>query len=256
MQDTQAHGSGAGVQGSGMQDTQAHGSGTGVQGNGMQDMHPPPQTPAQGSGAGVQGNGMQDMQAQGTPTHGNGAQDMQAQGTPTHGNGVQDMQGYGSGVGVRGRGGDFPFYHPILGNVLPCVGRARWGCDSEEEEKLRGECRKILSLPALRVGVSCVRVPVERVHSIAIHAEFEQVVSLEAAREVLEACEAVRVVDEPALHVYPTPQGAAYQETCEVGRLRLDESFGPSSLAFFVCGDQLLRGAALNAFEIAEVWEF
>ena len=105
--------------------------------------------------------------------------------------------------------------------------------------------------PAFRASVTCVRVPVYRAHSIAVSAEFEKPATVEAAREVLKKAPGLDVVDDPAKNEYPLPLYLAEQYNCAVGRLRKDCAFD-NGLCFWVSGDQLLKGAALNAVQIAE----
>lgn len=122
-----------------------------------------------------------------------------------------------------------------------------------EEQKVVVELRKIMALPDLRVGVTCVRVPVLRAHSMAITAEFSRKVSVEEARALLADAPGVRVVDDRARNHFPMPVESGGQNDVLVGRIREDIS-DPSgqSLALFVSGDQLLKGAALNAVQIME----
>jgi aspartate-semialdehyde dehydrogenase len=124
---------------------------------------------------------------------------------------------------------------------------------NDEETKVIRELRKIMQEPELRVGVTCVRVPVLRAHSIALTVEFERPVSPDAARAVLAAAPGVRIVDDVARNHFPMPLEASGRDDVLVGRIRRDPS-DPSgcSLALFVAGDQLLKGAALNAVQIAE----
>jgi aspartate-semialdehyde dehydrogenase len=107
-------------------------------------------------------------------------------------------------------------------------------------------------LPEFRASVTCVRVPVYRAHSVAVHAEFEKPVSVEQAREVLAKAPGLELVDEPQKNRYPMPLNVAGKDNCEVGRVRLDCAL-ENGLAFWVSGDQLLKGAALNAVQIAEL---
>lgn len=122
-----------------------------------------------------------------------------------------------------------------------------------EETKVVNEMRKIMGLPGLRVGVTCVRVPVLRAHCMAVTAEFEDKLSVDAARELLSKAPGVKVVDDRAGNHFPMPVESSGQNDVLVGRIREDLS-DPSghSLALFVSGDQLLKGAALNAVQIAE----
>jgi len=132
------------------------------------------------------------------------------------------------------------------------------GVDAEsgyngEELKVIEECRRILDAPALPIGVTCIRVPVLRAHAIAMTLEFDRVVSPEEVRAVLAAAPGVRVVDDRARNHFPMPSEAEGQGDVLVGRVRRDLG-DPSgrSIALFVAGDQLLKGAALNAVQIAE----
>jgi aspartate-semialdehyde dehydrogenase len=124
---------------------------------------------------------------------------------------------------------------------------------NEEETKVARELRKIMSAPDLRVSVTCIRVPVLRAHAVALTVEFERPITLAAARELLALAPGVRVVDDIAANHFPMPIEATGQGDVLVGRIRHDSS-DPSghSLALFVAGDQLLKGAALNAVQIAE----
>lgn len=117
---------------------------------------------------------------------------------------------------------------------------------------MQNEGRKIMHLPNFAASVTCVRVPVYRAHSVAISAEFERPVSLETARAALTCAPGIDLVDEPAANRYPTPLAAAGKDNCQAGRLRLDCAL-ENGLALWVAGDQLLKGAALNAVQIAEL---
>lgn len=122
-----------------------------------------------------------------------------------------------------------------------------------EEQKVVKELRKIMNLPELRVGVTCVRVPVLRAHSMAITAEFADKVSVDQARAVLAKAPGVKVVDNRAANHFPMPNESSGQNDVLVGRIREDVSDPTGhSLALFISGDQLLKGAALNAVQIAE----
>jgi aspartate-semialdehyde dehydrogenase len=122
---------------------------------------------------------------------------------------------------------------------------------TKEEMKMENEGRKIMHHPAFRASVTCVRVPVYRAHSVAVSAEFEKPVTVAAAREVLLKAPGLQVIDEPAKNSYPLPLYLAEQYDCAVGRLRKDCAMD-NGLCFWVSGDQLLKGAALNAVQIAE----
>lgn len=144
------------------------------------------------------------------------------------------------------------FSHQIAFNVIPQVDVFVENGYTKEEMKMQGEGRRIMHLQMLRASVTCVRVPVYRAHSIAVSAEFERPVNVAEARQAIEAFPGVRVVDAPAEKKYPMPLDVAGRDDCEVGRLRLDCAMD-NGLAFWVCGDQLLKGAALNAVQIAEL---
>src|SRR5882672_10546904 len=141
--------------------------------------------------------------------------------------------------------------HQIAFNVLPHVDSFLPSGYTKEEMKMENEGRKIMHHAAFRASVTCVRVPVYRAHSVAVSAEFEKPVSVEAAREVLQKAPGLDVIDEPEKAEYPLPLYAAEKDNCQVGRIRLDCALD-NGLAFWVSGDQLLKGAALNAVQIAE----
>ncbi|MBK5217213.1 MAG: aspartate-semialdehyde dehydrogenase [Propionibacteriales bacterium] len=139
---------------------------------------------------------------------------------------------------------------PIAFNVLPMAGSIvdDGSFETDEEQKLRNESRKILGIPDLRVAGTCVRVPVFTGHSLSINAEFAQPLSVERATELLSAAPGVRLVD------VPTPLQSAGGDACLVGRIRQDQSIdGDRGLVLFVSGDNLRKGAALNTVQIAEL---
>lgn len=142
--------------------------------------------------------------------------------------------------------------HQIAFNVLPHVDSFLESGHTKEEMKLQSEGRKIMDHAGFRASMTCVRVPVYRAHSVAVHAEFRWPVSPEAAREVLLGMPGLEVIDNLTANEYPMPLFQVGRDVCAVGRIRRDMAFG-NGLAFWVCGDQLLRGAALNAVEIAEL---
>ena len=142
--------------------------------------------------------------------------------------------------------------HPIAFNLLPHVDSFLESGYTKEEMKMQNEGGKIMHLPEFRASVTCVRVPIYRAHSVAVSAEFEKKVSVEQAREVLAKAPGLELVDEPASNRYPMPLNVAGKDNCQVGRVRLDCAF-ENGLSFWVSGDQLLKGAALNAVQIAEL---
>jgi aspartate-semialdehyde dehydrogenase len=142
------------------------------------------------------------------------------------------------------------FVKPIAFNVLPYAGKYvdDGSLETDEEQKLRNESRKILAIPELRVSGTCVRVPVFAGHSLSINAEFERPITVARAIEVLGAAPGVALSD------IPTPLEAAGQDPSYVGRIRQDTSIdGGRGLVLFVSNDNLRKGAALNAIQIAEL---
>jgi aspartate-semialdehyde dehydrogenase len=168
--------------------------------------------------------------------------------------GIADLEdqvrkvGDSAGLAHRGDAVEFPapakFAAPIAFNVLPLAG-SFVDDETDEEHKLRNESRKILHLPDLRVSGLCVRVPVYTGHSLAINAEFERPITPERATELLDGAPGVVLAE------VPTPLMAAGQDPTYVGRIRRDEG-AEHGLALFLSGDNLRKGAALNAVQIAE----
>jgi aspartate-semialdehyde dehydrogenase len=143
------------------------------------------------------------------------------------------------------------FPHQIAFNVIPQVDSFLPNGYTKEEMKMENEGRKIMHHPSFRASVTCVRVPVYRSHSVAVSAEFEKPMSVAAARAVLKKAPGLDLVDEPENKKYPMPLFTSEKDNCEVGRIRLDCALD-NGLCFWVSGDQLLKGAALNAVQIAE----
>ncbi|MDQ3154683.1 MAG: aspartate-semialdehyde dehydrogenase [Actinomycetota bacterium] len=168
----------------------------------------------------------------------------------------------GKGVGVRagdvtealsaaGLPAESPFPAPLAMNVVPWAGSLKEDGWASEELKVRNESRKILGIPDLKVSATCVRVPVVTTHALAVHATFTREVTVEAARKVFEGQPTVVLQDDPAAGVWPTPAAVVGGDPTYVGRIRQALDF-PNTLDFFVCGDNLRKGAALNTYEIAE----
>jgi aspartate-semialdehyde dehydrogenase len=154
---------------------------------------------------------------------------------------------------LRGVVGDLgPFPAPLALNVVPWAGSLKDEGWTSEELKIRNEARKILGLPSLRVSATCVRVPVVTTHSVAVHAVFSRPVGREAAWETLRAAPGVVLCDQPERGDFPTPADVVGTDPTWVGRVResLDD---PNAIDFFVCGDNLRKGAALNTAQIAEL---
>ena len=142
------------------------------------------------------------------------------------------------------------FAKPIAFNVLPYAGSyvSDGSLETDEEQKLRNESRKILAIPGLRVSGTCVRVPVFTGHSLSLNCEFEKAISVAQAEEILARAPGVQLLD------VPTPLEAAGRDPCYVGRIRQDTSLdGGRGLVLFVSNDNLRKGAALNAVQIAEL---
>ena len=171
------------------------------------------------------------------------------------GTGAQAIQELDQQVRAWADGRNSPpvvYPHQIAFNVLPHVDKFLTTGYTKEEMKMLHESKKILELPALRVTCTCVRVPVFRAHSIAISAEFERPVDLDKARAAISGFVGAELCDDPAHNRYPMPIDYTGKHKCGVGRLRRD-TFFENGLSLWVSGDQLWRGAALNAVEIAEV---
>ncbi len=148
-----------------------------------------------------------------------------------------------------------PFPAPLALNVIPWAGSAKEDGWTSEELKVRNESRKILGIPGLKVSATCVRVPVVTTHSLAVHAVFQNPVSVEMARQALIDAPSVVVVDDPQAPQapeFPTPVDTVGSDPTFVGRIRQALDF-PNTLELFVCGDNLRKGAALNTAQIAEL---
>jgi aspartate-semialdehyde dehydrogenase len=143
--------------------------------------------------------------------------------------------------------------HPLAFNVLPQVETFKDGDDyTTEERKVIAESRKILGLPDLRITATCARVPVMNCHSEALNVETRSDLSPDECRELLESAPGVVVVDDPAAGRYPLPSEVTGRDEVFVGRIRRDES-NPRTLNLWVVGDNLRKGAATNAIQVAEL---
>jgi len=140
------------------------------------------------------------------------------------------------------------FPHQIAFNVIPQVDSFLDTGYTKEEMKMQNEGRRIMRLPQFKASVTCVRVPVYRAHSVAVSAEFERPVGVREAADAIRKAPGVQYLDEG----YPMPIDCAGKDDCFVGRMRIDCAM-ENGLSFWVCGDQLLKGAALNAVQIAEL---
>ncbi|MDH6576229.1 aspartate-semialdehyde dehydrogenase [Kitasatospora sp. MAP5-34] len=165
-----------------------------------------------------------------------------------------------AGTGVGEQTGDLravitengPFPAPLVLNAVPWAGSVQPDGWSSEELKVRGESRKILGLPDLRVSATCVRIPVITTHSLAVHAVFEREVTQARAQDILREAPGVVLYDNPEAGEFPTPNDVVGTDPTWVGRVRrsLDD---PAALDLFLCGDNLRKGAALNTAQIAEL---
>ncbi|MEV7124933.1 aspartate-semialdehyde dehydrogenase [Streptomyces sp. NPDC093260] len=145
-----------------------------------------------------------------------------------------------------------PFADPVALNVVPWAGSPREEGWSSQELDVREETRKVLGLPRLPVAVTCVRVPVITAHSLTVHARFEDEVTVDRTHEILATAPGVVLCDDPAAGEFPTPADVVGTDPTWVGRVRraLDD---PTALDLFLCADNLRKGAALNATQIAEL---
>ncbi|MEY3561680.1 MAG: hypothetical protein RL068_832, partial [Actinomycetota bacterium] len=147
---------------------------------------------------------------------------------------------------------DSPWPVPIAMNVIPLAGSIKEDGHSSEELKVRNESRKILGIKDLKVAATCVRVPVQVSHSLAVHATFASALTADEVRAELEKQPTVVVMDDPSNGVFPTPAYVVGQDPTFVGRIRQAQDF-PNTIDLFVVGDNLRKGAALNTYEIAEL---
>ena len=144
------------------------------------------------------------------------------------------------------------FPYQIAFNLIPQIGGEQQDGYTSEEMKLQNEGRKIMHLPELKVSCTCVRVPVVRSHSISVQMHFDKPISVYDARRVLENAPGVKLVDDLEKKQYPMPLDTSDQDTVFVGRIRPDLT-DENGLCLFCCGDQIRKGAATNAVQIAEL---
>ena len=144
------------------------------------------------------------------------------------------------------------FSHQIAYNLIPQIGGEQEEGYTSEEMKLQYEGRKIMHLPQLNVAMTCVRVPVIRSHSISVALRFEESVSVAQAKEILADAPGVKLVDDLSKKMYPMPLDTSDQDLVFVGRIRPDLT-DPRGLCLWCCGDQVRKGAATNAIQIAEL---
>lgn len=144
------------------------------------------------------------------------------------------------------------FSHQIAFNLIPQIGSEQFEGYTSEEMKMQNEGRKIMHLPDLKVSCTCVRVPVVRSHSISVSLHFDQPISVREARETIAKAPGCRLVDDLAKKEYPMPLDTSNQDIVFVGRIRPDLT-DPNGLCLWCCGDQVRKGAATNAVQIAEL---
>ena len=144
------------------------------------------------------------------------------------------------------------FSHQIAYNLIPQIGGEQFEGYTSEEMKLHNEGRKIMHLPELNVTCTCVRGPVVRSHSISVSCHFDVPVSVEQAREVLAKAPGVKLVDDLSKKMYPMPLDTSDQDIVFVGRIRPDLT-DDCGISLWCCGDQVRKGAATNAIQIAEL---
>ncbi len=143
------------------------------------------------------------------------------------------------------------FAYQLAYNLIPHIDVFLDNDYTKEEMKMYNETKKIMHAPELEVSATCIRVPVMRAHSEAVWVETEQPISVEQARKAFEQAEGLVVIDEPAAKKYPMPLDAAGHDPVYAGRLRKDIA-NPNGLTFWLVGDQIKKGAALNAVQIAQ----
>ena len=144
------------------------------------------------------------------------------------------------------------FSHQIAYNLIPQIGGEQFEGYTSEEMKMQNEGRKIMHLPELKVSCTCVRVPVVRSHSISVSLRFDHPITVAEAREVLKRAPGVKLVDDLAKKEYPMPLDTSNQDIVFVGRIRPDLT-DDNGLCLWCCGDQVRKGAATNAIQIAEL---
>ena len=144
------------------------------------------------------------------------------------------------------------FSHQIAFNLIPQIGGEQFEGYTSEEMKMQNEGRKIMHLPELKVSCTCVRVPVVRSHSISVSLHFDHPITVAEAREVLKRAPGVKLVDDLANKQYPMPLDTSDQDIVFVGRIRPDLT-DDNGLCLWCCGDQVRKGAATNAIQIAEL---
>lgn len=172
------------------------------------------------------------------------------------GAGVPGMRQLENELGAIGRGEELPeptaFVDQLASNLIPQIGSEKFEGFTSEEMKLQNEGRKIMHLPDLRVSCTCVRVPVVRSHSVSLVVRTREKISVRRARELIAAAPGCRLVDDLSSRRYPMPLDTSDQDTVFVGRIREDLTCD-NGLNIWCCGDQVRKGAATNAVQIAQL---
>ncbi|WP_404380619.1 aspartate-semialdehyde dehydrogenase [Caenispirillum salinarum] len=166
--------------------------------------------------------------------------------------GMKELEEETRNILQGGQSSNKVFVHPLPFNVIPHIDKFQDNGYTKEEMKVTWETRKIMRIPDLPLSCTAVRIPTLRAHAEAATLEFDKPVTPQAAREALSDAPGVKIVDDPEANAYPMPLNASGHYDVEVGRIRQSIVFGDHGLDIFVCGDQLLKGAALNAVQIAE----
>jgi len=166
--------------------------------------------------------------------------------------GMEELEKGCAAIATGGEAVNEVFVHKLPFNVIPHIDKFLDDQYTKEERKVTWETRKIMGLPDLPVSCTCVRIPTLRAHAESITIETEKPIDIKRAFEVLGNSPGLQLMDDVANNVYPMPMTASTKYDVEVGRVRKNDVFGDYGLDLFVCGDQLLRGAALNAVLIAE----
>ena len=167
--------------------------------------------------------------------------------------GMEELEAETRKVLGGGKAGNKVFAHPIPFNVIPHIDKFQENKYTKEEMKVVWETHKIFSDEKPLISCTCVRIPTMRVHSESIVVETEKAVDASDVRKLLSSTSGVEVKDDISNNVYPMPLTATQKYDVEVGRIRQNIVFGEHGLEFFVCGDQILKGAALNAVQIGEL---
>ncbi|MBT4936495.1 aspartate-semialdehyde dehydrogenase [Candidatus Peregrinibacteria bacterium] len=161
----------------------------------------------------------------------------------------EQSKNYLEGAEVRNE----QFQHPIPFNIIPHIDSFQQNNYTKEEMKVVWETRKIFHEPKMKISCTAVRIPTFRAHAESVSIETEHSIDINRIKEILEESPGVKLVDDPEKNLYPMPLTSSNIYDVEVGRIRKNEVFGEYGLDFFICGDQLLKGAALNAVQIAEL---